>query len=62
MSFEWQGVFPALTTKFTSNDELDFTLFQKNLEAQLKAGVNGLVLGGSLGEASVLTTRKKNNL
>jgi dihydrodipicolinate synthase/N-acetylneuraminate lyase len=62
MLFEWQGVFPALTTKFTSNDELDFTLFQKNLEAQIKAGVNGLVLGGSLGEASVLTTTEKEQL
>jgi len=62
MSFEWQGVFPALTTKFTSNDELDFTLFQKNLDAQIKAGVNGLVLGGSLGEASVLTTTEKEQL
>jgi len=47
MSFEWKGVFPALTTKFTSNDELDLPLFEKNLQAQLKAGVDGVILGGS---------------
>ena len=59
MSFEWKGVFPALTTKFTANDELDLPLFEKNLLAQLAAGVEGIILGGTLGEASVLTTEEK---
>lgn len=59
MAIEWKGVFPALTTKFTSNDELDFPLFEKNLKAQLDAGVDGVILGGSLGEASVLTNAEK---
>lgn len=59
MSFEWKGVFPALTTKFTSSDELDLPLFEKNLQAQLTAGVEGIILGGTLGEASVLTTEEK---
>lgn len=59
MNFEWKGVFPALTTKFTSNDELDLPLFEQNLNAQLAAGVNGIVLGGTLGEASVLTVAEK---
>ena len=59
MSFEWKGVFPALTTKVTANDELDLPLFEKNLQAQLAAGVEGIILGGTLGEASVLTTEEK---
>lgn len=59
MAINWTGVFPALTTKFTSDDKLDFPLFEKNLRAQLDAGVNGVILGGSLGEASVLTTQEK---
>lgn len=59
MSFEWKGVFPALTTKFTANDELDFPLFEKNLHAQLASGVEGIILGGTLGEASVLTIEEK---
>lgn len=62
MSFQWQGVFPALTTKFTSDDKLDFALFEKNLKAQLDAGVNGIILGGSLGEASVLGNDEKFDL
>lgn len=55
----WNGVFPALTTKFTADDQLDLTLFIKNLDAQLAAGVNGIILGGTLGEASVLSEDEK---
>jgi 1-pyrroline-4-hydroxy-2-carboxylate deaminase len=62
MSFEWKGVFPALTTKFTASDDLDLPLFEKNLQAQLAAGVEGIILGGTLGEASVLTTDEKEKL
>ncbi len=62
MSFQWQGVFPALTTKFTSDDKLDFPLFEKNLRAQLDAGVEGVILGGTLGEASVLSNDEKFDL
>jgi len=60
--FEWKGVFPALLTPFTANDELDLDMFAKNLEAQLEAGVEGIVLGGTLGEASVLTVNEKEKL
>ena len=62
MQFEWKGVFPALTTKFTAADQLDFALFEQNLNAQLDAGVDGIILGGTLGEASVLTTEEKESL
>jgi dihydrodipicolinate synthase/N-acetylneuraminate lyase len=55
----WKGVFPAVTTKFTDKDELDFKAFDKNIEAQLEAGVKGIIIGGSLGEASVLTDEEK---
>lgn len=59
MKFDWKGVFPAVTTKFTANDELDFEAFDVNISAQLEAGVDGIILGGSLGEASVLTEDEK---
>jgi 4-hydroxy-tetrahydrodipicolinate synthase len=62
MRFQWKGVFPALTTKFTAEDELDLQLFGKNLDAQLDAGIEGIILGGTLGEASVLTTEEKERL
>ena len=61
-TFEWKGVFPALLTPFTVNDELDLPVFAKNLEAQLNAGVEGIILGGTLGEASVLTVEEKERL
>jgi dihydrodipicolinate synthase/N-acetylneuraminate lyase len=62
MQVDWKGVFPALTTKFTDDDQLDLPLFQKNLQAQVDAGVNGIILGGTLGEASVLSTTEKETL
>jgi len=60
--FEWKGVFPALITPFTINDELDLSMFEKNLEAQLTAGIHGVIIGGSLGEASTLTATEKETL
>lgn len=62
MIIQWKGIFPALTTKFTANDELDLSLFEKNLDAQMDAGVHGIILGGTLGEASVLSTEEKETL
>ncbi len=62
MPINWKGVFPALTTKFTSDDKLDFLMFEKNIAAQLAAGVDGIILGGTLGESSVLTNAEKEEL
>jgi 4-hydroxy-tetrahydrodipicolinate synthase len=58
----WTGVYPALLTPFNKNEEIDFDLFAKNLKAQTEAGVDGIVLGGSLGEASTLLNSEKNEL
>ncbi|WP_299520150.1 dihydrodipicolinate synthase family protein [Winogradskyella sp.] len=59
MSIKWEGIMPAVTTKFTDNDSLDLHMFQHNIEAQLEAGVHGIVLGGTLGEASTLSNDEK---
>ncbi len=59
MPFEWKGVFPAVTTKFTADDRLDMLLFEKNISFQLQCGADGIVLGGTLGEASTLTWAEK---
>lgn len=59
VSVNWEGVYPALLTPFTANDELDVPLFEKNLHAQLDAGVHGFIIGGSLGEASTLANNEK---
>ncbi|MDX5586123.1 MAG: dihydrodipicolinate synthase family protein [Aureibaculum sp.] len=62
MSIQWKGVMPAVTTKFTDNDELDLQMFEVNINAQLDAGVHGIVLGGTLGEASTLLDEEKRTL
>lgn len=62
MSINWKGVMPAVTTKFTDKDTLDFPMFEVNIKAQLEAGVHGIVLGGTLGEASTLLDEEKREL
>lgn len=62
MSFKWEGVMPAVTTKFTDSDTLDLKMFETNIKAQLDAGVHGIVLGGTLGEASTLLDEEKSTL
>ena len=59
MAIQWTGIFPAVTTKFTKEDTLDIALFTKNIKAQIAAGVEGIILGGTLGESSVLTQSEK---
>ena len=58
----WQGVMPAVTTKFTDQDTLDLKMFSTNILAQLEAGVHGIILGGTLGEASTLSDEEKQKL
>ncbi|NNL80372.1 MAG: dihydrodipicolinate synthase family protein [Flavobacteriaceae bacterium] len=62
MEFNWQGIMPAVTTKFNGDDTLDIDMFAHNIRAQLKAGVHGIVLGGTLGEASTLSNDEKRTL
>ncbi|HUZ57273.1 MAG TPA: dihydrodipicolinate synthase family protein [Hanamia sp.] len=62
MPISWKGIYPALTTQFTKEDKLDLPLFGKNLKAQVDAGIDGIILGGTLGESSVLSTDEKEKL
>lgn len=62
MKVVWEGVMPAVTTKFTEKDTLDIDLFLRNIDAQLNAGVHGIILGGTLGEASTLEDEEKETL
>lgn len=62
MKITWEGVFPAVTTKFTKDYSLDLKAFEVNLKEQLAAGVDGIILGGTLGESSVLSNAEKNEL
>src|SRR5688572_14682609 len=55
----WQGVYPAMLTPFTADDRLDLAMFTKNVDAQIAAGIEGMILGGSIGEGSTLDADEK---
>jgi len=59
MNVKWKGVFPAVTTKFFEDGRLDMDSFEKNIHAQIDAGIHGIILAGSLGEASTLKNSEK---
>ncbi|MET3117327.1 dihydrodipicolinate synthase/N-acetylneuraminate lyase [Undibacterium sp. GrIS 1.8] len=56
---KWRGVFPAVTTKFKDNEDLDYAEMEKHYAFQIDSGVHGLVTCGSLGEASTLSFDEK---
>lgn len=51
-----------MLTPFRPDDTIDFDMFTLNLNAQLDAGIDGVVMGGSLGEASTLLNEEKTEL
>jgi len=55
----WQGVFPAVTSKFNADETLDHAEMRKHFSFLINNGVHGLVTGGSLGEASTLSLEEK---
>ncbi len=55
----WTGVYPALTTKFTPAGALDIPAFLYNIRVQVEAGVQGIIIGGSLGESSTITHEER---
>jgi 1-pyrroline-4-hydroxy-2-carboxylate deaminase len=55
----WTGVYPAVTTNFFEDQSLDFQTFENNINEQIKAGVHGIIVCGSLGENGTLSTDEK---
>jgi len=55
----WAGVYPAVTTKFTVDDELDHAEMERCFGLLVEAGCDGLVVAGSLGEGPMLTGEEK---
>jgi 1-pyrroline-4-hydroxy-2-carboxylate deaminase len=62
IAVSWKGVYPAVLTPFKKDDAIDYDVFKLNIEEQLSAGVDGIILGGSLGEASTLLNVEKRDL
>ncbi|HEY6955012.1 MAG TPA: dihydrodipicolinate synthase family protein [Flavisolibacter sp.] len=61
-ALKWEGIYSALLTPFDAHDSIDLELFKMNILAQMEAGIDGIVLGGSLGEASTLLDVEKDDL
>lgn len=59
MKHVWTGVFPAVTTKFHADESLDLAATAKHIEWQLECGADGIIVCGSLGEASTLVADEK---
>jgi dihydrodipicolinate synthase/N-acetylneuraminate lyase len=59
MSTEWQGVFPALMTEFKTDGALDLDATQKHIQSCMDAGIEGLVMLGTLGKNPSLTQDEK---
>ena len=55
----WQGVFPAVTTKFTADDRLDRPEMERCFGLMIEAGCDGLIVAGSLGEGPMLSADEK---
>jgi dihydrodipicolinate synthase/N-acetylneuraminate lyase len=52
---EFRGVIPAVTTPFTDDLELDLPALTANIERLAAAGIEGIVVCGTMGEAGALT-------
>lgn len=56
------GLYTALITPFKENGSLDEEGFRSNIARQMEAGVDGLVVLASTGEAATLTHKEKERL
>lgn len=56
-----KGVFPALVTPFDKNENIDETAFVKLIN-HVKDSVNGVVIAGTTGESTYLSTQERKNL
>jgi 4-hydroxy-tetrahydrodipicolinate synthase len=59
MTVNWRGVFPAATTQFHDDQALNLEGTAKHLEHMIKAGVNGLIMLGTVGENCSLDYQEK---
>ena len=56
---DFRGVLPALTTKLTPSQDVDLAGLAADVDFQIEAGVDAVIVCGSLGEASSLMRDEK---
>jgi 4-hydroxy-2-oxoglutarate aldolase len=57
-----QGIFAPVITPFKQDGELDRAAFEHNVAAHMAAGLRGVVVTGSTGEAALLDERERESL
>jgi 4-hydroxy-tetrahydrodipicolinate synthase len=62
MTVTWQGVYPAATTQFSADQSLDIEATVAHVETLVRAGVNGVVMLGTLGESTALSAAEKESV
>jgi 1-pyrroline-4-hydroxy-2-carboxylate deaminase len=55
----WEGVFPAVTTQFKPNYDLDIEATAKVIDGLIRDGVSGLIVCGTVGENTSLSRSEK---
>lgn len=56
---DWEGVFPAVTTQFREDYTLDIEATRRVIDALIRDGVSGLIIGGTVGENCSLARTEK---
>jgi 1-pyrroline-4-hydroxy-2-carboxylate deaminase len=59
MRVDWQGVFPAATTQFQADQSLDLDTTLAHVDAMIEAGIDGLIMLGTVGENCSLDPMEK---
>jgi 1-pyrroline-4-hydroxy-2-carboxylate deaminase len=59
MRVDWQGVFPAATTQFQADQSLDLDSTLAHVDAMIEAGIDGLIMLGTVGENCSLDPMEK---
>jgi len=59
MKVTWTGIYPAATTHFHTDQTLDLPGTLKHLDAMLTAGIDGVIMLGTVGENCSLEYREK---
>lgn len=53
----WSGVWTALVSPLTAKKEIDDVSLEMLMDAQIKGGIKGFIIGGSTGEGSLLSAQ-----
>lgn len=59
MNNQWRGVFPAATTHFHADQSLDLEATMRHNQVMLDAGIQGIIVLGSVGENCALEYHEK---